>query len=293
MQRTARRGLLAVLIGAGVAMSGAYAAFAAPAAAPPFTVTATDMTYGQPDDSGTRSADNTITITNTGTATIQYPMLTFPANGRDIADQSRLPDCPRGGGTPAGMYCITDPLAAGASRTLSFGWLTTQRGPDGTAEVRVEQAIDAGGTPMPGTATTATWHVSFAPLTGTFDITATPLAYGPVDRWGIRHGVTTVTITNLSTATVPYPLVTFPASSGDAGYPAWKGCVAVIRHVDDIVCVEKPLAPGKTRAVKFSFYLVGPTQDFDASVRVDAGADLDGTVIPGTGAGTTYPVTAP
>ncbi|OJF10352.1 hypothetical protein BG844_32435 [Couchioplanes caeruleus subsp. caeruleus] len=282
--------MLAATVAIGVTLAGASAADANSAAAT-LSGAATGLVYGQPDVSGTRSGTNTLTLTNNGTGTIQFPMLTFPANGRDTLLQDV--DCEYMSGSSTRTTCIVDPLAGGESRTMTLPWQTRASGPAGTAEVRIEQAVDSDGTPVAGTASTLSFKVGFERLTGTFSITATPLTYGERDRYGIRHGYTNVTITNLSSQTVQFPLVTFPASSGDASYMAWKGCTETIQHVEDIVCVERPLAPGQKRTAKFWFHTVGPVSEFDASVRVDAGADASGAVVDATAAGTTYRVTSP
>jgi hypothetical protein len=289
------RGFTAAALGVAIAMTGVPIAAAAAPAATQLTATATDVTYGQPDLNGTRAGANTVKVTNNGTATVDFPMLTLPSGGydKDVVDQSGMDGCPSGKGTPTVFICQLAPLRAGETRTLSFGWLTRATGPDHGYTARLEQAADRDATPVPGSASDVRWQVRFAPLTGTFAITASGLRYGPVDQWGIRHGSTTVRITNRSAAPVEFPLVTFPASSGTPAYTVWEpACRSVIRHFDDIVCVQAPLAPGQSRSVRFWFYLVGGTEDFDASVRVDAGADANGTVVPGTAAGTSYPVTS-
>jgi hypothetical protein len=143
-----------------------------------------------------------------------------------------------------------------------------------------------------GTASSTEWLVSFAELTGTFDIAATDLTYGAADANGVRRGSTTVTITNLTGDTVPYPLVTFPASAGVADHPSWSDCPIVHGAADRIVCVAEPLAAGASRELAFPFVADLPVMDFRASVRLDAGADVDGTVIDGTAAGTTYQVSS-
>jgi hypothetical protein len=302
MMGKTRRGLLAALVGAGIALAGMTAAAAAPSGPDVrasatrlrpalFSITATDMEYGQPDLTGTRRATTIITFKNKSKGTIQYPMLTFPRNGRDEAEHALWEGCPAGAGRPDEWICIAEPLAAGEQRSLTFPWSTRQREPAGTAKVRIEAASDQDGTAIPGTAARTKWQVSFAPLTGTFDITATDLIYRLPDADGFRRGSTTVTLTNLTDSTVEYPLVTFPASSGDAEHTLWDGCPVVIGSPDKTVCVTEPLAPGEQRAISFAFLTEWPGMEFDATVRVDAGADRDGTVIDGTAAGTTYLVT--
>jgi hypothetical protein len=255
-----------------------------------FHIAATDMEYGQPNLYGDRRGTTTITFTNKSRRTVQYPMLTFPNNGRDEAEHALWQGCPVGLGRPDRWVCIAEPLGPGQRRSLTFPWVTRERGPAGPAEVRIEAASDLEGTPVPGTAASTTWYVSFAPLTGTFDITATDLTYGPLDADGIRRGSTTVTVTNLTGSVIDYPLVTFPASSGAADHTLWTGCPVVIRRPDETVCVAEPLAAGEQRAIAFPFVTELPGMEFDATVRVDAGADRDGTVIDGTAAGTSYHV---
>jgi hypothetical protein len=290
------RALFVALLSAGLALTAATgAASAAPSgaasAAPSLSITATDMTYGQPDITGGRFANTTITITNNGASTVQFPTLTFPVNGRDTAVHGEWSGCPSGRSRPDSVSCVAEPLAAGEQRHMVFPFGARGSGPAGPATVRFEAAADAVGTPIPGgTVVNAMWQASFAPLTGTFDITATDLTYGPQDRYGIQHGSTKVTLTNLTKNAVPYPLVTFPTSSGDAAWTVWRGCQAIVRHANDIVCVAKPLAAGQRRVLTFPFFLVGPTMEFEASVLVDAGADVDGSVIGGTAAGTVYDV---
>jgi hypothetical protein len=135
--------------------------------------------------------------------------------------------------------------------------------------------------------------VSFAQLTGGFDITATDLTFGPRDHNGVRHASTTVTVTNLSKATVSFPVVTFAPYDGDATASAWNRCVTV--HAGDAdVCVEKPLAPGQRRSMTFRFELAGPlSQDYAGQVQVESGADASGAVIPGAAAGTQFTISSP
>ncbi|WP_328464784.1 hypothetical protein OHA21_41775 [Actinoplanes sp. NBC_00393] len=291
MRTRIRRGLTAATLVAGVMLAAAPAAGAAAAPADALSGIATDLRYGQPDLNGTRNGSNTITLTNTGTTTIEFPKLTFPRNDRDVLLHDV--NCRYLSGNSTQTTCITEPLAAGASYELALPWQSNAARPSGTGEARLEQASDSSGTPVAGTASTVTWKVSSEAVTGTFSIKATPLTYGERDRYGIRHGSTKVTVTNLSTETQQFPLVTFPASSGDPSFMAWKDCVQTIKHIDDIVCVEAPLAPGEKRTAKFWFHSAGTVFDFTASVRVDAGSDEYGTVVPGTAAGTTYAVNSP
>ncbi|GLY93055.1 hypothetical protein [Actinoplanes sp. NBRC 103695] len=288
MTRGIRRGMVAALVGATVALSGAAAAVAAPADAP-FTITATDMTYGQPSLNGTRFAENTVTYTNISAEVITFPTLTFPVNGRDDAVHADWSGCPFMSFDGENIVCVGRPIQPGATDSLTLPWMTRERPPGGTARVRIEKGLDRTGTVAPGTASRATWRVSFERLTGTFDITATDLVYGPeVD--GVRRGSTDVTITNLTRKAVPYPLVTFPSSAGDAEHTLWSDCPVVLGRPDRIVCVAEPLPAGASRTLTFPFLAEFPGTEFEANVRVDAGADREGTVIEGTAAGTQYTV---
>lgn len=291
MTRGIRRGMVAAFIGTAVALSGAAGAVAAPAgtADAPFTITAADLRYGQPSLNGTRFAENTVTFTNTTGEVIEFPTLTFPANGRDEPVHANWSGCAVMTFSADRFKCIARPIQPGATVTLTLPWMTSERPRGGTSRVRIEKGLDRDGTVLPGTASHATWRVSFEKLTGTFDISATDLVYGPeVD--GVRRGSTDVTITNLTRKAVPYPLVTFPRSAGDAEHTLWDDCPVVHGRPDRIVCVAEPLPAGATRTLTFPFLTDSPGTDFSANVRVDAGADREGTVIEGTAAGTQYTV---
>lgn len=299
MRGTTSRRLLAALLGTGLALVAVPTAAQAAAATddatpgphrPVLTVATTDMEYGQPDLYGVRWATNTVTITNNSRGTVQYPMLTFPANGRDDAMHADWRGCPTGFGGADSVTCIAEPLAPGEKRNLTFPWATRQRGPEGPALVRAEVAADRDGTPVPGTAQEATWQVSFAPLTGTFDITASALVYGTPDSNEVRRGSTTVTVTNLTGTAVDHPLVTFDAYAGTADEATWTGCVAILPREYVPACMLAPLAPGEQRAVTFGYFVDSSGMEYDSRVRVDAASDAQGTVIEGTAAGTQYPV---
>ncbi|MEU4220433.1 hypothetical protein [Actinoplanes sp. NPDC026623] len=256
------------------------------------TATATDLVYGQPDLTGLRSGSNVITVTNHGTEPVDFPLLTFRVNKRDVLTQDA--DCTYLAKRTTYLTCIIDPLAAGESRELVLPWQTRQAsGRVATVRARLEQASDRDGTPIAGTASTVSWQVSFAKLTGVFTIKATPLVYGAADEAGVRHGSTLVTIQNLSAETVQYPTVTFQANGAAATFAGWTGCVRTFLVDWDAACVEAPLAPGQVRTLEFPFQADLPMQENDAAVRVEAATDANGTVIPGTAVGTTYLVTSP
>ncbi|MEV7623694.1 hypothetical protein [Actinoplanes sp. NPDC089786] len=289
MTRGIRRGVVAALVGAFVALSGAGAAVAAPADGP-FTISATDLKYGQPDLNGWRSAQNTVTFTNTTSEAIEFPVLTFPVNGRDHAMHADWSGCPVMFGHSNELVCITEPIAAGETTTLTLPWGTNQRPPGGVAHVRIEKGLDRDGNVEAGTVSRTSYRVSFAKLTGAFDITATDLRYGPVEEDGFRRGSTTVTITNLTKRAVPYPLISFPSSAGTPEHTLWSDCPVVFGQRDKTVCQAEPLAAGASATLTFPFLTDSAWTEFEANVRVDAGADDKGTVIEGTAAGTQYTV---
>ncbi|RSM49763.1 hypothetical protein DMB66_44645 [Actinoplanes sp. ATCC 53533] len=289
MLATISRTAVAAVLGAGLALSATSAVLAAPAK-PLLSITATDLTYGQPDLTGTRSGTNTVTITNNSGSEIERPMLTFPDNGRDDINHGDLDGCPMALGRPDRFVCYAEPLGAGETRVFSVNWLTDARGPAGSAAVRVAVAADDEGNPVRGTTSRTSYGVSFAPLTGTFDITATDLTYGPQDDNGVQHGSTAVTITNLTGETVAFPLVSFAPYAGDASVATWESCLSVYSRDDRMVCAEEPLGPGEQRTATFGFQLEGTTQEFASQVQVEAGAAVNGPVIPGTAAGTSYTV---
>ena len=289
MLATMSRTAVAAVLGAGLTLTAASAAMAAPAE-PLFSITATDLAYGQPDLTGRRTGSNTVTITNNSSSDIERPMLTFPRNGRDDINHAELADCPTGLGRPSGFICYAYPLGAGETRVLSVGWLTDARGPAGSATVSVAVAADDDGNPAPGTTSGTSYGVAFAPLTGTFDITATDLTYGPQDDNGVQHGSTAVTITNLTGETVPFPLVSFAPYAGDASVASWESCLSVYTREDRMVCAEEPLGPGEQRTATFGFQLEGSTQEFESQVQVEAGVGITGPVIADTAAGTSYTV---
>ncbi|GAA4693824.1 hypothetical protein [Phytohabitans rumicis] len=122
-------------------------------------------------------------------------------------------------------------------------------------------------------------------------ITATDMVYGPVEADSWRRATTTVTIVNASAATVDYPLVTFPRNSRDeAEHAIWSGCPTMQGRPDRIVCVADPLGPGEQRSIALAFITHEDGPPGPATLRVDAGADSDGTVLPGTGQETTFQV---
>jgi hypothetical protein len=290
MTRGIRRGLLAAFIGTAVALSGAIPAQAGPAADGPFTLTASDMRYGQPNLKGYRFATNTVSFTNTSDEVITFPTLTFQHNDRDQEMHGDWSGCLAMYFNGVRTVCVTAPIQPGATTTLTLPWSTGARPPGGLAHVRIEKGLDRDGTVAPGTATRTSWRVGFEKLRGTFDITATDLVYGP-EQNGLRRGSTQVTITNLTRRDIPYPLVTFPPYAGTAEHAVWSDCPVVHGRPDHrIVCVAEPLAAGESRTLNFPFLADFPGQDFESDVRVDAGADRDGTVIEGTAAGTHYEV---
>jgi hypothetical protein len=300
--RTSRR-LLVAVIGVAVALTattGAAAAAVPPGAAEasPLGVTATDMTYGQPDLTGFRTASTAVTITNNTQDVIEYPTLTFPHNGRDEALHAGWAGCPFLRGQPDAVICVAEPLAAGETRSLEFLFGTEQAGPAGPATFRAEvgTGID-GASPVPGTAVTVTFQVSFAPLTGTFGITATDLRYGPTDAQGVQHGSTAVTLTNLTGEPIRYPVLTFPFDMGTPATNRWRACEAIHQQPTEAnpVCVTRPLAAGQSRTMRLAFSTDQPTFEFTALVRVDAGTGTaaDAPVIPGTAAGTSFEVISP
>ncbi|GIE90441.1 hypothetical protein [Actinoplanes regularis] len=256
------------------------------------SATATDLVYGQPDATGLRGGSNIITITNRGTQQVEFPMLTFPVNQRDVLTQNA--NCTYMAKRGTELTCIIDPLAAGESRELALPWQTRQEsGPVATVRARLQQVADREGTPIAGTASKVSWKVSFAQLTGIFTIKATPLAYSAPDEVGVRHGSTHVTIRNVSTETVQFPTITFQTNGAAAVFADWTGCVQTFNVSWDAACVEAPLAPGEERTLEFPFQSDGPMLENDASVRVEAATDVNGSVIAGTAVGTTYHVTSP
>jgi hypothetical protein len=295
MLATISRTTIAAVLGAGLTLGTASAVAAAPttAAEPTFSISATGFTYGQPDLNGTRTGTNTVTITNNTGSTIESPMVTFPNNGRDSIDHSGLSGCPLLVGGQDQTICYTRPLRAGEARTLTLGWVTDERGPAGRSAVRVAVGADTDGTAVPGTTSRTSYRVSFAPLTGTFDIRATDLTYGPHDSNGVRHGSTRVTITNLTDETIPYPLVSFAEYAGDGTVESWKSCLTITDREGRAVCAVKPLGPGERRTTTFRFHLNGSSTQYDSQVQVEAGTGIDGAVVPGTAAGTSYTVRSP
>ncbi|WP_285550758.1 hypothetical protein [Actinoplanes regularis] len=256
------------------------------------TATATDLVYGQPGLTGLRRGSNVITITNHGTKRVEFPLLTFEVNERDVLTQDV--DCTFMAMRATYFTCVIDPLAAGESRELLLPWQTVQAsGPVAKVRARLEQASDREGTPIAGTASRVSWKVSFARLTGVFTIKATPLVYSAPDQVGIRHGSTRVTIKNRSAEAVRYPTVTFQSNGAAAVFADWTGCVQTFNVSWDAACVEAPLAPGEERTLEFPFQTDGPMTENDAAVRVEAATDAHGAVIPGTAVGTTYLVTSP
>jgi hypothetical protein len=294
--RTTRR-LLIALLGAGIALTGtAGAAVAAPARLAPLHVTATDMTYGQPDLTGFRRASTTITIANNTRRTIAYPTLTFPRNGRDDALHTEWSGCPTAGGRPDAIYCVTEPLAAGETRDLVFPFSTYQAGPAGPARVRADVGSDPQGTPVPGTRSGATWRVTFAPLTGTFGIVTDDMHFGDRDAQGARHAVLQVTLNNLTDQTVGFPTLTFPPGSGIADTGSWSDCAATYPQPDAATaCVAEPLRAGERRPMTFAFSLVDFMFSHPDTVTVAAAtsADPGAPVLAGTAAGSTYDVFSP
>lgn len=289
MSTKVRQGVLVGVVALGITLSGASVASAATKAeATGLTGTATKLVYGQPDVLGTREGSNSITITNNTAAAIEYPKITFPTGGRDILLHPYLDGCASMSGGLTTIVCVTEPLAAGASRTLAVRWNSQVGGPAGTAQAVVEQASDVSGTPIDGTDSSVSWKVKYEKLTGTFSIKATTLTFRDPATAGDVTDSTKVTIKNLSTETVQFPTVTFAPYDGDAKIADWKGCVATFVNAAGTVCVEKPLAPGAKRTVEFPFNSAFGVWEYDGHVRVEAGADANGTVIPDTAVGAMF-----
>jgi hypothetical protein len=294
--RTTRR-LFIALLGAGIALAGtAGAAAAAPPGSFPLRITATNMTYGQPDLTGFRRAATTITITNNTRHTIDYPTITFPVNDRDGALHTEWSGCPRGGGRPDAVYCVTEPLAAGEKRDLVFPFGTDKAGPTGPARARADVASDPLGTPVPGTRTFATWQVRFAPLTGTFGIATEDMNFGERDAQGARHAVLKVTLTNLTDQPIGFPTLTFAPGSGTPDTATWLGCVATYPQPNEATaCVTKPLSAGERRTMTFAFSLVDFMFSHPDTLTVAAAtsAEPGAPMLPDTTAGSTYNVNSP
>jgi hypothetical protein len=284
MNRTISRTLVAALLGTTTALTGMSAAAAAPAGRPaPMSITATDLVYGQPSISGQRAGTNTVTITNRTNRTIASPLLTLPKSSLLTIDQSTLNGCPQAQSTGTALLCWARPLAAGETREFAFGWLTSDRGPGATVDVQVEVAREAGGAPVPRTAARTTWQISFAPLTGTFDITASELRLAQ-EPDGVWRGTVGVTVTNISAEPVPYPVVRISTPSEET--QAWTDCVSVLAGPEVPACLLAPLAAGETREVSLVWASSWGQPGVDPTVRIDAAPDATGTaVIEGTGAG--------
>jgi hypothetical protein len=293
--RTSRR-LFVVLLGAGLALTGtAGAATAAQAGTPPLRITATDMTYGQPDLTGFRLATTTVTVTNTTRHSIEYPALTYADNGRDGAMHGDW-HCATAHGNVNQVTCVIEPLAAGQTRSLDLPFGTYKAGPAGSARLRADVGSDSQGTPVPGTRSVVAWHVAFAPLVGTFGLATEDMNFGDRDAQGARHAVLKVTLTNLTDQTIGFPRLTFPNGSGDPDLGTWSDCVATYPQPDEATgCVTEPLAAGERRIMTFPFSL--PTSVFShpdlLMVEAATSAEPDAPVLPGTAAGSTYNVNSP
>jgi hypothetical protein len=263
-------------------------------AAARLTVRATELAYGQPDANGNRVGSTQVTVTNVRDVAVEYPMVTFFRNGRDDADHASWSGCPYGLGRPDRVVCIAEPLAAGERRTLTFPFHTDLDGPPGRATVRVDAAADVDGTPIPGTGAQATYRVSFASPPATvvrLSLRATDLIYGEPAADGIRRGRTRVTVVNTGGAVIDFPMITFFRNGrDDAEHADWSGCPVTLGRPDRIVCVAAPLAVGDRRTLTFPFLTQADGPAGSAMVRVDAGVDRDGTVLPGTGEQTTLRV---
>jgi hypothetical protein len=294
--RTTRR-LFIALLGAGIALAGtAGAAAAAPPGSFPLRITATNMTYGQPDLTGYRRASTTVTLTNRTADTIAYPTVTFPRSDRDIAEQADWSGCAGGGGRPDAVYCVTEPLAAGETRDLVFPFGTFQAGPAGPARAHADVASDLSGTPVPGTRSVATWQVTFAPLVGTFGLATDDMRFGDRDAQGARHAVLNVTLTNLTDQTISFPTLTFPPGSGTPDTGSWRACVATYPQPNEATaCVTEPLRAGERRMMTFAFSLVDVMFSHPDTLTVAAAtsAEPGAAVLPGTAAGSTYDVYSP
>ena len=284
MIRTTGRALMAAIITTTTVLAGANAAVAAPATrSAPLAVTATDLVYGQPDVSGTRSGSNTVSITNLTRRTIASPLLTLPNTGLLAIDHNTLDGCPRARASGGTLSCWSEPLAAGETRDFAFGWVTRQRGPGRTVDTRVEVARELGGAPVPGTATGTSWQVTFAPLTGTFDIAATELRLARAAD-GVWRGTVGLTVGNIGAEPVPYPVVRFFSPSEET--QDWTDCVSVLAGPEVPACLLAPLAPGETRELSLVWASPWGQPAVDPTVRVDAAPDATGTaVIAGTGVG--------
>ncbi|GIG91782.1 hypothetical protein [Plantactinospora endophytica] len=124
-------------------------------------------------------------------------------------------------------------------------------------------------------------------------ISATDLAYGPLEADGWRRGTTTVTIINPTRKTIQYPMITFLNNGADhAEHAIWSwDCPIGHGRPDREVCITNPLAPGEGRRIVFPFITETGGDTRTATVRVDAGADVEGTVLPKTGQSTWFKVT--
>lgn len=141
-----------------------------PAATPPSTpsagpktlslgVSATRLVYGAPNSDGLRRGTSTVTVTNTGGATVQYPMVIMLMNGRDDAEHAIWPaECAVGNFRSDAAVCTLYPLRPGERRSVVLPFLTTADGPDGEATVEVAPGTGDLTEQVPGTKVASTTY---------------------------------------------------------------------------------------------------------------------------------------
>ncbi|RZU71751.1 hypothetical protein EV384_0084 [Micromonospora kangleipakensis] len=121
-------------------------------------------------------------------------------------------------------------------------------------------------------------------------LTAETLLYGArqADGWRVASMAVEIGATG---AAVEYPLVSFPRNDRDEAYTElWEYCVAVIEGSTTTTCVTEPLAAGERRWTLFPFRSKADGPNGEGTIRLDVGADRNGTVVPGTGRSATFEV---
>lgn len=133
-----------------------------PDASAKFTVTATPLVYGKADANGRRPGNTTVTFVNTGRTAVEFPMITFPRNGQDQPLHTQWRGCIADGAKPDRHWCITEPIAAGARRSIVLPFQTESTAPGASLTVLVAASVDRAGTSTMGTVAKATISTSFS-----------------------------------------------------------------------------------------------------------------------------------
>ncbi|SCL13637.1 hypothetical protein GA0070624_0192 [Micromonospora rhizosphaerae] len=140
---------------------GAVTAPPRPSAPPVFAVLASNVVYGPRDAGGRRGGSTSVTFENTSRSAVEYPMVSYVANGDDQLAEALAQSCWNFFRNGNRITCLAQPVEAGGQGEVELPFTTVADGPDHELTVIVEAGQGETGSAVPGTATTLNVEVSF------------------------------------------------------------------------------------------------------------------------------------